>query len=206
MAEVLVSGWNGGNRFTVWLLIAAVGFCAMGGGCDTKNIGPGLLPIGVTVSFSYLPDEPTAGEEVTFYATATTASGVITEYQWNFGDNGSDRGDTSTTTHVYAGAGTYTITLTVLDDNGTPGTATKVITIAEADGEETTCEDYVTYVSDLPCSTEETTEGFGCHDNLSDFCTGVGPFYQCRIDNTYCDDDGNLVMDIEQCDAILDCS
>ncbi|HEX32137.1 MAG TPA: PKD domain-containing protein, partial [Candidatus Acetothermia bacterium] len=53
--------------------------------------------------------------------------GTIASYNWIFGD-----GDTATgvtTSHTYTTSGTYTIVLTVIDDQGAPASATKTIQI-----------------------------------------------------------------------------
>ena len=54
--------------------------------------------------------------------------GEIDFYRWNFGDGSSEILEKNTT-HVYKNEGTYVVTLTVIDDNGTSETETTIATI-----------------------------------------------------------------------------
>jgi parallel beta-helix repeat protein len=65
------------------------------------------------------------GTTVTFDAGESTDNVGIVSYEWNFGDETTGTG--KTTTHTYANAGTYTVTLTVKDAAG--NTATHSITV-----------------------------------------------------------------------------
>ena len=61
-------------------------------------------------------------------STSTDSDGTITSYAWDFGDGGTDTGATPPA-HVYAAGGTYTISLTVTDDDGATNTETRSVTV-----------------------------------------------------------------------------
>ena len=67
------------------------------------------LQVSVDASGSYDPD------------------GTIVSYAWDFGDGGSAMGVTAT--HTYSGDGTYSITLTVTDNDGLTATLSKPVTV-----------------------------------------------------------------------------
>ena len=60
---------------------------------------------------------------------SSDADGSITSYSWNFGD-GSQASGPSSTSHTYAAGGTYSVTLTVTDDDGAQGSTSKNVTVA----------------------------------------------------------------------------
>jgi PKD repeat protein len=65
------------------------------------------------------PYTGTAGVAVSFDGTGSDDSdGTILSYDWDFGDNSTGTG--ATTSHVYGTSGNYNVTLTVTDDGGTP--------------------------------------------------------------------------------------
>jgi hypothetical protein len=73
-----------------------------------------------TADFVHSPSLPNVNEETTFDASASSASGTIVEYRWDFGDGTKKAyvGDnlTSTTTHAFTTGGVFNVTLTVIDD------------------------------------------------------------------------------------------
>ena len=85
-----------------------------------------LIPIGSFTSSA-------TGLTATFNASASNdADGSVTTYQWNFGDGSPvQTTSTSTTTHVFAAAGTYTVNLVVLDaQSATSSVVSNNITVA----------------------------------------------------------------------------
>ncbi|MCK6686042.1 MAG: aryl-sulfate sulfotransferase, partial [Thermoanaerobaculia bacterium] len=78
--------------------------------------------------FTISPSAPKAGEAVTF----TDSSGnAPTGWSWSFGDNGTST--LQNPSHVFASAGTYTVTLTATNASGSDSTS-KVVTVSSAGG------------------------------------------------------------------------
>ena len=72
---------------------------------------------GPTASFTAVPGAP--GGETAFDATGSSdVDGSIAEYDWSFGDGTTAIDAGTSPSHVYASAGTYTVTLHVTDDAG----------------------------------------------------------------------------------------
>jgi PKD repeat protein len=58
--------------------------------------------------------------------------GIITTYEWDFGDGTSGTGESAS--HTYTASGTFTIVLRVTDDDGAQDTAQKTITVLPGGG------------------------------------------------------------------------
>jgi PKD repeat protein len=58
---------------------------------------------------------------------STDADGRVVAWRWSFGDGGT--ASTQNPSHTYAAAGTYTVQLTVTDDQGATGTTSKSVTV-----------------------------------------------------------------------------
>jgi serine protease len=60
---------------------------------------------------------------------SSDSDGSIASYAWDFGDGNTASG--STASHTYAAGGTYTVTLTVTDDDGATDSASQSVTVEE---------------------------------------------------------------------------
>jgi PKD repeat protein len=84
------------------------------------------LPAG-SVDFSISPTDPHVTEMVYVNAAASIATAV--SYTWDFGDGTTGAGIRNS--HVYTVARTYTITLTVRNELGQTGSASKTVTVLD---------------------------------------------------------------------------
>ena len=100
-------------------------------GVSSMTLTVGGSPPVVVITHS--PDEGTAGvTSINFDASGSTASGGarIVSYQWNFGDGSALETETiPITSHTFAVAGGYVVTLTVTDSEGRTTTGTDAVTI-----------------------------------------------------------------------------
>ncbi len=86
-------------------------------------------PTAPVASFSYSPQNPKTGDEITFDGSDSTDSdGTITAWSWEFGD-GSGVVTGKTVSHAFATAGTYTVTLWVTDSSDLTATSSIEITV-----------------------------------------------------------------------------
>ncbi|RED58019.1 S8 family serine peptidase [Cohnella lupini] len=85
---------------------------------------PNIAPVAVIQG----PNEAQRKRDVTFDGTASyDADGSIVSYQWEFGDSSTGSGETAV--HSYKKKGSYTVELTVTDDQGATNTKTFTIRI-----------------------------------------------------------------------------
>ena len=87
-----------------------------------------IPPDSLTAAFTFAPAAPIDNQDVFF--DASTSSGDIASYSWDFGDG--RHGSGVTAEHKYDAAGTFHATLTISDPFGRTASATRTITVGAA--------------------------------------------------------------------------
>lgn len=138
-----------------------------------------------SASFTHSETDLTAS----FTDTSTDSDGTIASWAWDFGD-----GNTSTQqhpSHTYAAGGTYTVQLTVTDDQGASDTYSNGVTVAEPAGQAPTA-DFSVVTDDLQAAfTSEATDPdspiTGFHWDFGDGNTSTlqDPVHTYAADGTY---------------------
>jgi PKD repeat protein len=86
-------------------------------------------PVHPEASFTYSPFNPQVNEPINFDASSCSdADGTIVSYSWDFGDG--DTSNSQNPLHLYDQEASYTVTLTVIDDDGLTDTSTVNIEVA----------------------------------------------------------------------------
>jgi parallel beta-helix repeat protein len=105
------------NRTSIYLPINADGLNLTTQKVRIRVVEKGQQNIPPYARFTYSPSKPTAYEIVHFYDESSDPDGNITERKWNFGDGNITHTNFTSVTHAYTAARTYTVTLTVTDDD-----------------------------------------------------------------------------------------
>ncbi|MEM7373086.1 MAG: PKD domain-containing protein [Bacteroidota bacterium] len=100
-------------------------------GCSDTLIQPTLVEVYTDPisDFAFAPQQGCSPLNVSFSETATDGSAPIVAYAWDFGDGGSSV--IANPSYVYSAAGTYTITLEAIDQNGCRDSIQKQVNVLE---------------------------------------------------------------------------
>jgi len=104
-------------------------YCTVHGAMMTGTVVVQQAGSAPTANFNFAPAGPIMGTAVNF---TDTSSGTPTSWAWNFGDPASGGNNTSVVqnpSHVFAAAGTYTVSLTATNASGS-NTAQKAVTVS----------------------------------------------------------------------------
>jgi PKD repeat protein len=85
-----------------------------------------------SASFSWSPQTPKRKKPATFDASASRdPDGSVVRYLWDFDGNGTTdaQGASPTVSHSFADKGTYTVRLTVVDDDGASASTARAVTV-----------------------------------------------------------------------------
>jgi plastocyanin len=100
----------------------------------TVNFGAAERPRTVkfppVADFTFSPERSKVGEPVRFDASQSfDPDGQIVKYEWDFESDGTIDAQGVRVEHIFSQAGTFTVTLTVTDNEGETGTTRKTITV-----------------------------------------------------------------------------
>jgi PKD repeat protein len=102
-------------------------------GSKTKTFSVEPPPVVPAAQFTWAPQAPATGEEVTFTDTSTTPTGTtITDRSWDLDGDGTEDSDAENPTHTYSAPGTYTVSLTVTNSDAQTDTVTHEVTVPAA--------------------------------------------------------------------------
>jgi hypothetical protein len=73
------------------------------------------------------PGQLVPGQSASFHSSSSPGSGGISSFSWDFGDGGTASGPNPT--HAFQAPGTFTVTLTIMDDGDFPFSTTRQVSV-----------------------------------------------------------------------------
>ena len=152
-------------ELTVDVLAEAQPVVLLGGYVRPRDVIVTFQP--PTADFEFEPAEPLAGEPVSFDGTFSfDFDGTILAYAWDFDGDGANDASTPTAEFTFPAAGSYVVSLTVLDDGGNSDTVARTIVVLSPAPDVTpveiptpdTAPTDETPTDEIPTPDDETTE------------------------------------------------
>jgi len=130
-ASFLISSSKQG-KIQVTQAPSSVTFTDYRGSKTTKDIAPQSIQVKAPpiANFSFSPEKPTNYDEVCFKDESTDPDGTIKSWLWDFGDG--NKSELQSPCHRYAEPGTFTVSLTVTDNDKIVATVAKPLNILKA--------------------------------------------------------------------------
>ena len=94
---------------------------------DAYSVQIQISNVPPNAQFSYSPQTPTTNDSIQFHDQSRDYDGTIVSWSWNFGDG--TNSNVTSPTHNYPSEGTYTVSLTTIDNDGDSTTFSKNIII-----------------------------------------------------------------------------
>nr|WP_321498734.1 type IV pilin [uncultured Methanolobus sp.] len=104
-------------------------------GMDSGSSGNGNVTVpqyDPVAGFTYSPSNPGVLQTVAFTDQSSDSDGTVAGWSWNFGDGGTSTSQDPS--HQYSSAGTYTVALTVTDNDGNTDSTTRSVTVVAPSG------------------------------------------------------------------------
>jgi acid phosphatase type 7 len=134
-------------------------------GTASQTISVGTANTAPTAALTASPNTGTAPLNVTADASGSTdPQGNIATYSFDFGDGSAVVGPQAgaTATHSYTTAGSYTMTVTVLDTGGLSSTATASVTVSAAQSDPV-----LVAAGDIACTATSSVGSTSCHQQAT---------------------------------------